>query len=540
MYHLQGFMVINGLIDNSLNTVSPLGELSPQSRSYSREIGIYSDHEYDDVRLFTFYSVEDNKKKPLSDELAKHLLALGEWLSKESLLLKIDDSRASFIQKLNTEYLSRITVLQVGKMVTNGKYWLPEYITFQLNADTRKNRYKIWFADESFQNQYDKYEIEVIPAIVNVDDFHKGVEKVKQVLTEHTVENLHNRVNKVADEKPYTYILSRTYDYINPKDQSEHIPTSWTIIIYGEAGKNADTIRDALADWVLANSDFPRKDWEPLIPDMFIPTEFYLCPFWTKFATENLQLRGGIYSPTIPYRETIPYCQRTMFGYQEDHLKENVAVFDSIFKSIAVAACGHPKNRLLPKEFEKAWPDYCNIYTTSRDFNRISPETQEFILFMNKLFVEAETLTPDSEVLQEFTRVQRGTMYYLTGQFAGVTYLVPIRWNFLNEITNDQPSSIRLPTVNPEGGTTEEGDNRISDVIDLTPSIGTTPGYTRGRPIASGTAGSADGTGATTDIHKPSGTDNGLAGTPIDATDNTPAAAATASGPGHDAPTRRP
>lgn len=540
MYQLHGFMVINGLIDNELNQVSPLGELSPKSRSYSREIGIYSHPDYDTVRLLTFFSQNEETAEPLAVEKANELLAFGAWFANQSLTNQLDENRRAVVQLLNAEYAGRMTFLQVGKMVQSGDYWMPEYVTFTLASDSRKNRYKIWFADKAFRAQYDKYEIEVIPPIVTVDDFHKGVDKVKQVLTDHTLEELHGRVNKKANEKPYTYILTNQYNYINPNDSNEKIKTHWTVIIYGEAGKNADVIREKIAAYVLANSDYTQQDWERIMPDLFIPTEFYICPVWTKFATENKQVQGGIYSPVLPYRELLPFAQRTMFGYKPEKLTEHMVTFGTIFKSIAVVACGHERNNLVSPKFEEVWPEYCNIYTTSRDFNRISPETQEFILFMNTLLVEAETLTPDGETQQEFTRVIRGNFHYVTGRHRNVTYLVPLRWNFLNEMGTSPGNSLVLPTVNPIGSNTgrltEEGDERSRDVIDLTPSVGKDPSYRRGRPTIGVEPVTRPEDGIITNERTQDS--DGLTGTKNDGIDETPAASRTASNPRNTVPNR--
>lgn len=520
MYYLHGFMVINSLVDNTLNQVSVLGELSAKARSFSREVGIYTDEADNDVRLMTFYSYEDTTKVPLSQELASHVLTIGQWLAKQSLSGSINDNRTVFSQRLSAEFVEQIKLEQVGKMVTNGSQWLPEYITFSLLTDKRKNRYKIWFSDNAFVKQYDKYELEVIPPIETIDDFFKGSTQVKYLIDNNSVVTLHQRVNKKADKHPYTYIISNTYSYIDPNDKTNRIPSIWTIILYGEAGRNEDILREALAKYILDNSDHTREEWEKILPDIFIPTEFYLCPIWNRYATENLQLRGGIYSPTVPTRDIVPWGRRTMYGYDDVHLVNYSVVFDSIFKSIAIVACGHPKNRLAPKEFELAWPEYANIYTSSRDFNRLSPETQEFILMMNKMLVEAETMTPDSDVPESMTRVQRGNMFYITCLFNNVSYVMPLRYNFLNEIAVAGKSAVPNSTVNNTGNT-DEGKDRVKDVINMTADINlnTATGKVRGRTVYDTNNGTANGGITTTKQDK-----DGLENTPKSDTASTPAA----------------
>lgn len=485
MYQLKGFMVIPALINNNLGEDSVLGELSANARSFSKELGYFSDPTISEVRLVTFSSYDEHGFVKPDINYTRAILKLGKWLCKESLANRITQDKQDFVQKLTAEYLGVLKVTEVGKMATDGKYWLPEYISFHLIADSRENQYTIWFENKAFEGQYDDFDIEVITPILTVDDFFKEEQEVKKLLTENTVEKLHLRVNEKKAAHPYTLILSFNYDWVNPHDKSDTVPTAWTVIIYGNAGNDYDKIRDKIADYILAHSDYGRDQWEKILPDLFVPTEFYLSPRWTHFSTENLQLKGGIYSPQVPYRDVVPWCIRTMHGFKEDHISQYAVIFDSIYKSIAVIACGHPKNRLAPIEFEKAWPDYANIRTLSLDFNRISPRTQKFIMMMNEMFLEAETMTPDSRIPDNMTRIKRGDIYYLSKLFEGVTYLVPLRYNFLYEISQGNVSSHITPPVIDNGDS--DADEKIKSTIEITPSIRSKdiPDTHRGMPATS-------------------------------------------------------
>lgn len=485
MYQLYGFLVINSLIDNALDKVSKIGELSPISRTFSSEVGIYSEEQFPDVRLLTFYSQEGETRTPIATAQAKEILQLGNWLATQAQANNFDADHNAFEQKLRVEFRTRMTIEKTGAMVTNGHYYLPEFITFSLISDSRENRYKIWFADEAFQAQYDKFELKILPPFKVVDDFYKTPEKIKAALTENMsadgIRRLHEDVNKIADDHPYTLLISNHYDWLNPEAENDKMSTVWTVLLYGKAANNADLIKDKLAEHVLKNSAHPRSEWEKILPDLFIPTEFYLCPFWTKFSTPNLQLMGGLHSPTVPFRDILPYAGKTMHGYGLRHIAKNCAVFDSIFKSIAIVACGHELNRLAPKEFEKLWPEYANIYTTSRDFNRISPLTQDFIIKLSEMLVHAEVMTPESDIPQGYTRIKRGDLYYLTASFNKIQYVMPLRYNFLGEIALSQDSAVTPPTVNPQGNNDGELDKLIQDLINNIPP-GTVGGTTRTKP----------------------------------------------------------
>ena len=474
MYQLYGFVVINSLIDNALDKVSKIGELSPISRTFSSEIGIYSEDQLPDVRLLTFYSKEGNTHTPIQAAQAQEVLQLGNWLATEAMANHFDADHSAFEQKLRAEFKSSMVIEKTGAMVTNGRYYLPEFITFRLLSDTRENRYKVWFADEAFQAQYDKFELKIIPPFRVVDDFYKTPDKIKAALTENMsaegISKLHEEVNRIADDHPYTLLISNVYDWINPEVENDKMATTWTILLYGKAANNADLIKDELADYVLKHSNHPRSEWEKILPDLFIPTEFYICPFWTKFSTPNLQLMGGLHSPVIPFREVLPFAGKTMYGYGLRHIAKNCVVFGTIFKSLAVVACGHELNRLSPIQFEKVWPEYVNIYTTSRDFNRVSPLTQDFIIKLSEMLVHAEIMTPESDIPRGFTRVKRGEMYYITTTFNKVQYVVPLRYNFLGEIALSQDSAVTPPTVNPQGNNDAALDKLIEDLINQIPS----------------------------------------------------------------------
>lgn len=503
MYQLKAFMVINSLINNEQGKVSELGELSSQSRSYSREIGIHANSQYPNVRLFTYYSFLDDTRTEVTDATATELLKIGDWLSNQAIGNHFTSDRTAFMQALSAEFAETIQLLSTGKMVSNSlNQWLPESIEFRLNSDTRENQYKIWFSDEAFRHQYDKFELEVIPPILTVDDFFKPTSTVQQILTENTVVKLHNRVNQVANKHPYTAILSYEYHWASQETDGTKLPTTWTVILYGEAGINADLIRNALAEYILKNSDYGRERWEKVLPDIFIPTEFYLCPVWTKFSTPNLQLQGGVHSPVMPYREMIPFALESMYGYSKTHLEQHLVSFATIFKSMSILACGHERNRTASPKFEEVWPEYANIYTTSRDFNRISPEAQEFIMLLNKMLVEAETMTPDSEIPQQMTRVRRGDMIYLTSSYLGVEYLMPCRYNYLARIALSSDSALRVPIVANAGSSMNMDAGRINELRGRDPvSMGdnspTVVGLTASRAGEVGTLATDDRTTTT-------------------------------------------
>lgn len=450
MYILKGFMVISPLADNTVNVVAPLGELSTQSRTYAKEKGHYTNPTYRDVILTSFRSktIVDNvttlTPAPIPQQNAA--LQIGQWLYTKAESGELNSNHIRCQERLQTEFGSLVTNIQVGEMRTDRTRWLPEWVSYTLLGSD--NEVKIWFVDQAFQEQYDEYEIEFVPALEPLDMFFQDPLVVKSSLANRSMTAIFNRIEEVKNKLPYTTLLSQEFEYRGQDSLNTRVMTNWTVMIWGIAGNNPDIIKERLAAYILANTAYTEDDWIAIFPDIFTNTEYIIAPLWDQYAIPNRTIVTGMYSPSTHMLNGLA----TMYpavqgkGYYREHVDQNLVVSAILYKSLAFMVVGGPYNRDGIYRFDMKWEDYILVPTTSPDFNRMKLQTQEWITLFNEMLIVAEHATLTSPVPLGMSRVVRNGVMYIAASYDRVLYLVLTRYS-VQEI---EANPGKFPWVEPK------------------------------------------------------------------------------------------
>lgn len=450
MYILKGFMVIAPLADNAVNVIAPLGELSTQSYTYAKEKGHYTNPSYRDVILTTFRSenfvdgIETLTQVPISQQNAA--LRIGQWLYTKAELGEINSNYVRCQELLQIEFGTLVSDIKIGEMKTDRTRWLPEWVSYTLTGSPA-NEVKIWFCDQSFQEQYDEYEIQFVPALEPIDSFFLDPLVVKASLEARTTVDIFNRIEEVKNKQPYTFLLSQEFEYRGQDTAQTRIMTNWTVMIWGIAGNNPDIIKQELARYILKITAYNEEDWIKIFPDIFTNTEYILMPFWDQYAIPNRTIVTGMYSPSSHLLGAIglAYAAVEGKGYYREHVNENLVLSSVLYKSLAFAAVGGPYNRDGVFRFDMKWPDYLIVPTTSPDFNRMSLKTQEWITLFYEMLIVAENATLTSSVPLGMSRVIRNGVMYIAASYDRVLYLVLTRHSVMDIETNPE----KFPWVEP-------------------------------------------------------------------------------------------
>lgn len=433
MYSLSAFVTIPALVNNQVGVVSPIGELSAKAKTFSREVGLYRMDDYPNTTLHSFSSVQDGNLVPVDLVIVDPILRIAEFLYARSIDNTLSDDRAFCQQLLVQQFGTTVQFTLVGRMVTNGTYWFPETLTISL-INGGENVLKVWFADAAFRSQCDHYEIVVVPPVEPLDDLHGQRAVVLSMLDQLTIPDHLAKVQALTAQYSQTHVISTNYDWTDKNDPTILKATPWTVLVYGNAGNNDDLIREALVTYILANSQWPRSEWEKIYPDLFRPLEFYITPLWDRYSLPNMLTIAGVYSPTVPWREAMRYALATFYGENYQHCTEWLAESHSTYKSLSFVSIGNSKNRNGVFGFEVLWPDYAALSTTHADFARMSLKTQQFSLLLTEMFMHAEQMTPTSDTPNGFSRVRRGDFHYLGKTFNKVLYLVWLKYNDYPEV----------------------------------------------------------------------------------------------------------
>lgn len=428
MYTLKGFCQAQLLIINQPGVDSAVGELSTKSKTYSREIGTYSSPAAPNIDLFTFSSGRtDVGKIEVPSVYLTTVLAINKFIVDRTISGQNPDNSSDFTVSVLGQFGGVVRDVQSGPMVLiNASNYTPEWITYTIvdGIDGEEVVIKIWFSDSAFQQQYDEYEIVVVPPVDNLDDLFKNHSFVANLIgqLDHTTQQ--ERIVTRRGVFPDTITKVPMYTWSNPNTPDLEIRTPWGVIIYGVAGNNVDNIKNALVDYALENSSYDRDEWIKYIPDLFKTTEHIIVPMWDNYSITNQTLIAGLLSPTVPVRLIIPLLKRFAPSYSEAHIEEHATASTFIYRSMSLLSIGNPENRDEVFDLKQRFPDYIVADSLHPDFARMSPKTQEWVFLLSKLIQLAENLTEFSILPVGLGRTMRDGVLYAVATFDDVQYLV--------------------------------------------------------------------------------------------------------------------
>lgn len=451
-YSAKGFVSFGATTNNTADQVAPLGELSVRSETYAKDrllfggaAGSVPDTSVV-VSLFSSRDVTTGDHVSVPEPYSDTMLEISQWCYRQALLGIFTNDTEVFLQQLLAEFTGVIADVEIGPMVEQDPMFLPEYVIFYLNQahftghdwGTVENeelysqsRFKLWFSDAAFADQYDEYVLEFVAPITTLDDFFLPAAQVRNRVDLRSVTEHFSLVQLKAGEDPYTIVKSISFNYHDPLDTDSVYPTNWSILIYGAAGDNIDAIKSLLAEWILANSTHTREEWVVIFPDIFTSTEFIITPLWTQYSVPNRTLDPGVYSPTVNIPRALQIAHATCTGtsYNNTHIDANLAAVSCLYKSIALLIVGGPENSDDVFRFEEKWRDYMAVTTSSPDFNRMQPLTQQWVNMLYAMLMIAEEMTEFSDIPPGYTRLKRTNgagqhILYLVSSIQNVQYLV--------------------------------------------------------------------------------------------------------------------
>lgn len=426
MYNLKGFYGYPSLVNNALDQVAKFGELSDNSKTYAKDKTFHASASTPNVTFTAFHSVKDNVVVTPSVAYSDQILKLGKYLLEQAVTGSITSDAQVCRSLVLAEFSTVLKSFSTGAMLTNGTFYMPEYVVLELLGTGEVNRVQVWLADNSFAGQYDEYAIEVVNPIIPYDNFFKDPLEVAQLLAAYNLPEKLAEVQAVRAQYPYTYQLALMFEYQNPANTAFKVPAYWIPIIYGQAGNNNDLIKQAIVADILANSTHSRAEWEAILPDLFRTTEFIITPLWDQYSVPDRTYRAGMYSPTIDPRKNLALLRRTARGaaYTQAWVDAQYEYSFNLYKSLAFGVVGNPQNRAGVVRFSKQFADYMVVTNDSDDFDRISVVTQDWMVLFAKLVKAAEAMDKYSSVPTGVSRMTRDGVVYASGFYKNINYLV--------------------------------------------------------------------------------------------------------------------
>lgn len=427
MYQLKGFAAIDTLVSNVEGVIAPIGELSTYSSTFSKERLIYPSITNPNITTNIFSSISSLAGNIVPPVVIVTLadMMLG-WIYERQLASTVVETRQQFQDALANNFVSECVGVVCGELIyaANGKQF-PEWISWKTREYTQEdNITTIWLSDQSFRQKYDNYELVIVPPITNLDVFFNGSAAVLASVTSVTHVDRFNMIQTARADKPETVLVGVSYNWFDPMNTSNQINTNWSVLIYGPNGNDNDTIRESIANYILANSTHTEAEWKVIFPDIFKRTEFLFFPRWHNYAIPNLVLQSGIYSPVTYSTKEITYLKSILSDYTALFVERHASVMPHPYKCLALDVIGGFENRDNLFEITQIYPDILNVSTTSVDYNRMSANTQGLLSRLTEMILIAESLTYYSDIPVGYRKVERYGVMFVSTRYMNIELLV--------------------------------------------------------------------------------------------------------------------
>lgn len=424
---IKGFALNRLFVNNAPGVVADIGELSGVGFTFSKEPRVYSSQTFPTISLVHFptKNSEVGTTSAIPTDQVEHILKVVNTVYTKSASSTSVIAPGEFLEDLINKLGAQIADITVGGSVVSGNRSIIEWVQWRNTAVTAANTNKVWFVNSSFEGQFDEYEITVIPPFEPVDQFFGQPADVKALLKKLSYAEEIERIQAARGLSSETVLWGNTYDYVNPVNQTDRSPAKFSALIYGKAGDNIDLIKQAIVDYLLANSTHTRDQWKQILPDLFLRTEFYVFPGWDKMAIEHVMGGiNGVFSPVANPTDVLTQMVADSFEYTEAHVRANAQTTAFPYMSVSIGLIGNVENRQGKVKFTDWFPDYFFTNNTSADFNRMSAATQAWVLMMAAMLAIARDMTTASTIPNGYSRVIRGNRMFLAKSQNNVQYLV--------------------------------------------------------------------------------------------------------------------
>lgn len=430
MYYTKSFCNVLAFASNEPGVNSVIGELTPFAKTFTKELGQYHHSTLDGYDLYNFSSLRNSVAIQMRATAVNQAIELVNKVV-TTTLGRTGELYADEILAMLMVFSPSINVdsVEVGAMVTDGRYWVPTWISWHDSTDTNDNSHKVWLGIDAFTRQYTDNEIVVVPPFDNVDDFFLPGSLVESRLKAITPSQMMERSELAKGKFPETFRRTEVYAYTDPNNTSRIVDSYWTVLIYGPGGNNPDLIQDAIANYILANSSRPRSDWIKVLPDIFKRNEYVFVPMFDRYASGQRVLSHGIYSPLFTSKELVDYLKNWVPDYSAAHVTNYGQAIGFTYRSLVAAVIGNIENKDAKFKLSDAYPDYMNVPTDDPDLNRMSQDTQEWVMLINELIVLAENWTEASDLPQGVSLVTRAGKKFIARSHKRTLMLVLAKAN---------------------------------------------------------------------------------------------------------------
>ena len=376
-------------------------------------------------------SKSGSEEKALDLTTRDIILNIGSWLYSLGDAVTGNTTSPGLATLLQNNFNTVVVDVRCGPITYDSIRRLPAWVSYKLRNSTVETEIKVWLNDTAFQSEYEPFIIKIIPPFENIDQFFMPTPELKELVAKINPIELADRINEARGDYPDTMLRAESTTYINPSNINDTITVYWHAIIYGKAGDDSSLIRQAIIEYIAANSRSSENEWKTILPDLFNVTAFYVLPRWDKYAIPSRRTIPGIYSPITNHREVVSFVEQKLNGMMsKSHIEQNLEITTHRYKSLTLTMIGGEDNRRGLFKISDYYNDYIGEETTNEDFNRQKESTKQWTNMITELLMKAENYENNPTLPSSTRLVSRNGLSFLVRKFENIEYYVALKSNY--------------------------------------------------------------------------------------------------------------
>ena len=439
-HDVQLFVNINAFTDNTLDNTAPLGELSPNTRTFSTAKTEIASKDYDTISLTVFHNA-DNGVKILNLPVDNVGVSFGEYILPimSDIVANLgNDTISDFINNNysvgNTIGNEVLTYLESSNAITAVAgnpaitYSLPGYVKFAITIGNDVVDVTVYFSEAVMALNYKPYEIRLIPPIPNILDLDTTSVDVLNILTTYGVEDQINAQENARGDDPSTKVVPLKLKWVD-LNNNNIVYLTWVLVVYGQEGLRIENQLEAIRNYLVTNSTIDISVWIQHFPELALTTVVTIIPIWDNPALPAVTGPAYVYSPTTTalsltnlYSKLI--TPNTPLGL-EDWIEYNVIGY----KSISFIAVGLSLTN-SPIRFSDLYPDYSIIPINDLNINRLQARTRDAIIAIEEGLRYAEQANTVGIINPNYVKVDDGGILYVTYTVDNVVHRIVTRESY--------------------------------------------------------------------------------------------------------------
>jgi len=365
---IKSFCTINTMLDGTLGNTAPLGELSPYSRTFSTRKTEIADPLYESVSVTIFSCQEANVDVSLPINVDGHLLGLMEDIvTNFTSAIPFEDQLASRHPEL--------TLISMGPLVSYSGKTYPGSFSYETNISGEPIISTIWLADAVFRDEYDEYEIRVVPPIPNVADLQNDYTTVLDLVTAYGVPEQIAAQEAARGSDPATKIATLELNWVD-SDTGNTLALTWVLVTFGPKGLVYENQIEAIRQYLLDETGQIPEQWADTFPDLIISISLTFIPLWDKIALRSSGSVQYVHSPVFGKADIDAAVAKRFTNSITDDLADKILALTIGYKSLSMVVFPDGSNATLDA-FTDIYPDYAIIPINDININRISANTRD-------------------------------------------------------------------------------------------------------------------------------------------------------------------